>query len=210
MKISSNFDSGNIEVSTIDNYSADLSIRKDSNSDFLQWFHFRLQGAKGNKCSLRINNAGETSYVKGWEDYKAVASYNRKRWFRVPTSFDGKTLTIEHTPEHDSVYYAYFAPYSYERHQDLVSTAQISERCSLSIIGKTVDGRDIDKLTIGTEGANKKNIWVIARQHPGESMAQWYMEGFIDRLLNKSDSLSNDLLSKATFHVIPNMNIEDK
>ena len=41
MKITCNFDSGNIEVIKAE-HPADiqLAIRKDHNSDFFQWFHF--------------------------------------------------------------------------------------------------------------------------------------------------------------------------
>lgn len=28
----------------------------------------------------------------------------------------------------------------------------------------------------GTPGEGKRKIWVIARQHPGESMAEWFMQ----------------------------------
>ena len=51
---------------------------------------------------------------------QAVASYDSENWFRVPTSFDGQVMTISHTPELDSVYYAYFEPYSWERHLRLL------------------------------------------------------------------------------------------
>lgn len=78
---------------------------------------------------MRIVNAGEASFPEGWVDYEAVASYDRKRWFRVKnTTFDKESgvLTIDHTPEKDAVYYAYFAPYPYERHQALIAEVQAS------------------------------------------------------------------------------------
>jgi hypothetical protein len=28
----------------------------------------------------------------------------------------------------------------------------------------------------GTPGEGKRAVWVIARQHPGESMAEWFMQ----------------------------------
>ena len=28
----------------------------------------------------------------------------------------------------------------------------------------------------GTPGPDKRPIWIIARQHPGESMAEWFMQ----------------------------------
>ena len=43
MKITSNFDSGNIEIIKADDPAdIQLAIRKDNQSDFYQWFHFRL------------------------------------------------------------------------------------------------------------------------------------------------------------------------
>lgn len=37
--------------------------------------------------------------------------------------------------------------------------------------GETLDGHDLDLLRVGTDGEGKRRIWVVARQHPGESMA---------------------------------------
>ncbi|MCK5575859.1 MAG: carboxypeptidase family protein, partial [Sphingomonadales bacterium] len=50
------------------------------------------------------------------------------------------------------------------------------------------------------------NLWLTARQHPGETMAEWWMEGFLERLLDENDPVSRSLLSKARFFAIPNMN----
>src|SRR5580765_2688634 len=102
MRITSNFDSGNIECLDCSNPTdIRLAINKDRNSDFYQWFHFRLVGARGLDCALRIMNAGGAAYPKGWENYRACASYDRRDWFRVATAYDGTVLTINHRPEHD-------------------------------------------------------------------------------------------------------------
>lgn len=208
MKISSNFDSGNIEVVSLnDNGEINLNIRKDTNSDFLQWFHFRLTDALDIPCKISILNAGETSYPDGWENYHACASYDNVEWFRVPTRYEDGVLVIDYLPSNNSVYFAYFAPFSYNAHQNLVHNSQLSDLCRVDVIGETVEGRDIDMLVIGDEGIGKK-IWVIARQHPGESMAEWFVQGTIDRLLDESDSVSRKLLENACFYIIPNMNID--
>ena len=207
MKISSNFDSGNINVIEADAPgNIRLSINKDNNSDFYQWFHFRLTGAKDQLCAINIEEADGAAYPGGWEDYQAVASYDHQTWFRVSTVFKNGTLTIQHVPETDSVYYAYFAPYSYDRHQELVSTAAMHDGVRLEVVGESVDGRDLDLLTIGEEGNEKKKIWIIARQHPGESMAEWMAEGILHRLLDSEDALSRSLLEKCVFYVVPNVN----
>jgi murein tripeptide amidase MpaA len=30
-------------------------------------------------------------------------------------------------------------------------------------------------------------VWIIAQQHPGEHMAEWFMEGVIERLQQDGD-----------------------
>ncbi len=207
IKISSQFDAGAIEVVNATSADAiDLNIRKDSHADITQWFYFRLQGAQGQACTIRLLNAGKSAYPKGWEDYQAMASYDRINWFRVPTRYDGQVLTIEHTPGMDSVYYAYFEPYSWERHLELLDRAQMSEHVRMVDLGSTVDGRDLNMLVIGEPAPQKKKVWVIARQHPGETMAEWFVEGMLDALLDPSHPFGRQLLNETVFYVVPNMN----
>lgn len=206
IKISSHFDAGAIDVLRAESaQSIELNLRKDSNADIAQWFYFRLQGVRGERCTLRFLNAGEATYPDGWKNYQAVASYDRKNWFRVATAFDGKVMTIAHTPQFDSVYYAYFEPYPWERHLDLLARAQMSALVHVEDLGSTVEGRDMNVLVIGDPSASKK-IWVIARQHPGETMAEWFAEGMVDALLDQANPLTQKLLKHAVFYIVPNMN----
>jgi len=104
MRISANFDSGNIQVISAD--SADnirLAINKDNQSEFYQWFHFKLFGEAGTEHVMVIENASGSAYPDGWDGYEALASYDRETWFRVPTEYNGKELTSRHTPEQESV-----------------------------------------------------------------------------------------------------------
>ncbi|MBA6390898.1 carboxypeptidase family protein [Colwellia sp. BRX10-3] len=207
MQISANFDSGNIDViSTQEPSNIQLAIKKDHQSEFYQWFHFKLHNTEHTEHVMHLTNAGKSAYTEGWKDYQAVASYDRQHWFRVPTEFDGEKLSITFTPEYDSTYFAYFAPYSYERHQDLIHSAQLDIDCQLQVLGQTLDGRDMSVLKVGEEGEGKKVIWITARQHPGETMAEWFMEGFIDRLLDEDDGVARSLLNSAVFYLVPNMN----
>ncbi|WP_027418671.1 M14 family metallopeptidase [Crocinitomix catalasitica] len=208
MKISTKFDSGNIEVVSINsNGLIKLNIRKDTKSDFLQWFHFRLTGVINQAVTIEILNAGQSTYPDGWENYNICASYDRIEWFRIPTTYVDGVLKVDFEPTQNSLYFAYFAPYSYDRHQNLVHSAELSDLCKVEVIGETVEGRDIDLLVIGEEGIGK-SVWVVARQHPGESMAEWFIEGLVDRLLDSNDPVSKKLLEDVCFYIIPNMNID--
>jgi murein tripeptide amidase MpaA len=203
LSISAAFDSGNIRVVGIDGARVDLEIRKDHQSDFHQWFHFRLTGAGGRAVELRILNCADSAYPHGWPGYRACMSYDRDYWERVDTSYEGGVLTIRVTPSADSVWFAYFAPYSMERHHDLIASAVSHPAVSYRSLGQTLDGQEIDYLSFG-EGPLQ--VWLYARQHPGESMAEWWMEGALDKLLDDADPVSRRLREKATFHVVPNMN----
>ena len=183
IQIDAAFDSGNIEVLSIAGPTARLRIPKDNQSDFYQWFHFRISGAGGRELELKIGDLNSSAYPDGWIDYRACVSEDRGYWGRAETSFDknedGGTLTIRHAPAGELVWFAYFAPYSLERHQDLVADAAASEGVSYRCLGHSLDGRPIDCLVLG-EGDIP--VWLYARQHPGESMAEWWMEGALETL----------------------------
>ena len=110
MRITANFDAGNIDVLNIeDKNNIQLAIRPDVGEEFFQWFNFRLSGEVGGKYVLNIMNAGEASYLEGWENYQAVASYDRQHWFRLPTSYQDGKLTIVAELACETIQIAYFA-----------------------------------------------------------------------------------------------------
>ena len=191
LSISSSFDAGNIRVIRQDDSSADLEIVNDHLSDFYQWFYFRVAGAAGREVTLRITNCAGSAYPNGWPDYKGVMSLDREEWVRIDeTSFADGVLTMKLTPPQDLVWIAYFAPYSMERHHDLVTTIAGIPGVGYSSLGKSLDGQDIDCLEIG-EGP--LTVWLYARQHPGESMAEWWMEGALDVLCDPADPVGRVL-----------------
>ena len=212
LHISTCFDSGAIDVVSLAAPSnIQLNIRADNASAFAQWFHFSLQGAAGLAVTLNFLNAGQCAFPKGWEGYRINASYDRRHWFRIDTRFDGQVMSADITPETQVVYFAYFEPYSHERHLDLIGSAAASSLVEVQHLGQTLEGRDMTLLRIADAAsavplAQRKKIWLIARQHPGESMAEWFVEGFAERLLDGDDAVARVLLAQCVFYVVPNMN----
>ena len=205
--INAQFDSGNIEIAKVSGNEAELTIRQDRDSAFFQWFHFRVSGGKGKELVLRITGAGKAAYPFGWPNYRACVSEDRIDWRRADTRWDqerdGGTLTIRYKPASDIAWFAYFAPYSLERHLDLVS--RIARRSSVEYrsLGTTLDGRTIDCLEMG---GGPLQVWLIARQHPGESMAEWWMEGALEALTDPANSVSRELRRRCRLHIVPNAN----
>jgi len=207
LSITSAFDAGNICALSTDCsgpvWRAELEIVRDRDSDFYQWFHFRVAGAAEKQVELVITNAAGAAYPAGWPNYQARVSEDRENWFQTETTYEDGRLTIIVEPDGNALWVAYFAPYSMERHHDFVSWAALQPGVAHKELGLTLDGQPLDMLTIG-EGA--KQVWLYARQHPGETMAQWWMEGAIERLCDTEDSVTRLLRQKATFHIVPNMN----
>ncbi|WP_373488245.1 M14-type cytosolic carboxypeptidase [Blastomonas sp.] len=208
--ISCAFDSGNIVVHSITaqatgGWRAELSIRKDRESDFFQWFHFRVAGQPGDMLELVITGLKDSAYPGGWPGYRACVSEDRDFWGRAETSYDeaAGALTIRHQLISSLAWFAYFAPYSMERHHDLV--AEIASRPGVlhRELGQSLEGQPIDCLQMGH---GPVQVWLYGRQHPGESMAEWWMEGALEKLTDPADPHARLLREACTLHIVPNMN----
>ena len=201
------FDGGNIEVLECGETSARLAIRKDHQSEFYQWFYFRVAGAGRRAIELKLTGLASSAYPDGWTHYRAVMSEDRALWTRANTAWDreadGGTLTIRAQPEGDLAWFAYFAPYSMERHHDMVADAATSEGVSHRVLAHSLDGQPIDCLELG---AGETQVWLYARQHPGETMAEWWMEGALEFLTDPAEPQARMLRERCRFHIVPNAN----
>ncbi len=207
IQIDAQFDSGNIEVLSVKGATARLAIRRDHQSEFAQWFHFRVAGAAGRELELKITGLEASAYPAGWPGYHAVVTEDRDYYARAASTYDkdedGGTLTIRYAPASELAWFSYFAPYSMERHHDLVAETAASEGVEYRSLGRTLDGQPLDCLELG-EGSFQ--VWLYARQHPGESMAEWWMEGALERLTDPADPIARALRQQCRFHIVPNVN----
>lgn len=206
--VNTKFDAGSIEVIDITNpKNLQFKIRKDSNSEFAQWFYFQLNNVLDRELNINIGDLSKTAYPDGWKNYSICVSYDNQYWFRVKTKIVADKLVVNFKSEFNSVFFAYFEPYSLVRHQNLIAEVNASGLASHEILGFTNENRSIDLLTFGDiNDKSKQKIWFTARQHPGETMAQWFMEGIIHRLMEEADPVTKNLLKKYVFLLIPNMN----
>jgi len=205
--IDAGFDSGNIDVLGIAGNTARLAIRRDNESEFFQWFHFRVAAPAGEEVELKLTGLNASAYPGGWPDYDACVTEDRDYWARAASTYDkdedGGTLTVRYLPAGGVFWVAYFAPYSMERHHDLIAEAASSEGVDYVRLGTTLDGQPIDCLEMG-EG--KTQVWLYARQHPGETQAEWWMEGALECLTDPADPAARALRAKCRLHVVPNCN----
>jgi len=221
ISVTDTFDSGNIEC--VDSASDDavrLRIKPDPFTELekkshMQWFAFRatVPSESPTTVTYTIENAGDCSFAVAWKGAEVVASTDRQVWRRIPsTRYDEAAGALSwewtHRLGESAVYFAYFDTYSHERHLDLVARCMDASSVRVSSLGQTLDGRELDCVKVGS---GPLQAWVIHRQHPGESMASFFAEGLLNRLLGLStggatDGLTRKLLKQFTFHIVPNMN----
>eukprot|EP00804_Cyclotella_cryptica_P026278 CCRYP_007620-RB/>CCRYP_007620-RB protein AED:0.03 eAED:0.03 QI:215/1/1/1/0.5/0.4/5/3050/565 len=180
---------------------------------------------KDKKSKIRVQyilqNAGQASFANAFRGYSTFVStkstpFEPEAWKRVgDTGYDDEKgwliwnddFLIENADMRSlSAYFAYFPPFSYERHMGLVARCAASPECSVESLGQTLSGREIEMLTIGT---GPRTCWIIHRQHPGESMAEFFAEGLLTRLLSlndKWDSVAQRAKELYTFYIVPNVN----
>ncbi|KQT32339.1 hypothetical protein ASG29_11085 [Sphingomonas sp. Leaf412] len=198
------FDGGNIRVVGIaedgDAARIDLEIVRDHESDFFQWFYFRAAGLAGRRATFRILNAGRSAYPGGWPGYRTRASTDLDVWRTTDTRYEDGILSFDWAGDTPVAWFAYFAPYTMEQHQRLIARTAAAAGVEHRVLGHSLDGQPIDYFRLGT---GTTQVWLYARQHPGESMAEWWMDGALEWL---TGAAAVPLLSAATVHVVPNMN----
>ncbi len=162
-----------------------LALQPDGRAPDMQWFHFRLHGARGRDCRLTFENSDRLARLAGrdeipdcWTGYRAIASHDGTEWLRVGADYRDGVFSIVNRPQHDAVSYAYFAPWPLARHRALLDRARQAPRVAHEVLGRTPDGHPIDRLTIGRPGPGKPRLWIMARQHPSETMGGWFLEGW--------------------------------
>ncbi|MGC8116601.1 M14 family metallopeptidase [Metapseudomonas otitidis] len=208
MKISADFDSGNIEVKDASNpRHVLLAMRPDLRSHHFQWFHFKVDGmTPGSRHDFSLVNAGQSAYAHAWTGYNAAASYDQVNWFRVSSRFDENGLHFGLEPTQSHIWFAYFEPYSRARHDALIRQAVEAAGAEIVATGKSLEGRDIPLLKVSRNPQAQRRVWIIAQQHPGEHMAEWFMEGIVERLKQRQDPELERLLDAADLYLVPNMN----
>jgi murein tripeptide amidase MpaA len=226
--ISDEFDGGNIEF--VDQVASkkggvavtvNVRIKPDPYTELekinhMQYFAFQAAvcgvGDPPIKVEYAIENASKVSFPIAWQGSTVFYTSDLNdpdSWQRnLGTKYEDGKLCWTH--EHDAdgkVFFSYFPPFTHEQHMHLIRKCRTSDLASVETLGQSLDGRDIECVSVGK---GERVCWVIHRQHPGETMAEYYAEGLLTRLLGLStngvvDDQVKKILEMYTFHIVPSM-----
>ena len=204
--ISSDFESGNINhiknVQRKKDVLVILEIKdepysKNTKRKYQNWFYFKSNDVQRKSMTYTIQNIN--IFGNDWKGFNVCYSYDNKNWKRIKTSFSkkNKTLTWNHKSTKKNVYYAYYPPYTTKMKQKLMNTYKDKKGVKAKTLGKS----GVDALILGN---GPLNIFIVARQHPGESIGSWMIEGFLKQYFkNKQRKLIESIF---TIYVIPMAN----
>jgi hypothetical protein len=152
------------------------------------WYCFRMDHVQGRELTITL-----TDFVGEYNDRPGSCPMNDK--IRPAMSEDGrawghaenmtwdnekKEATLRLKPKQDSIWLATQAMYPHSRLVALVEELKQSPHARVEVIGKSVQGRDLFLVTItdfAKPDADKKTIWLQARQHAWEGGTSYVTEG---------------------------------
>lgn len=203
MRVSTSFESGRIQVLEVSRRRLTVAVPPDIGSPrFRQWFAFDVEADPGSEIEVVLDNAGECTWADALGgDYRIYASEGAA-WHRTDSKLSKDRLVVHHTLTRPRVRLAYYPPYPSSRFAPLRRQVQACGGSS-ETLGRTPAGRPIERLVLGNGTA--KSVYVVAQQHPGESMAGWFVEGLVLALCEPGQA-ARALLERATISIVPRMN----
>jgi hypothetical protein len=188
-------------------------VDQDKRNRQASWYYFRVDGARGRSLTLDMTDLpGEYNYKPNQGAITAQTlpffSEDGETWAQITDAEYDKSeplLRLRIKPSTDRIWIAHQPPYTGRHLTKLLGDIGKHKDFSREVIGKSVQGRDLQLFTIsdaGVPAAAKKHLWILFRQHAWEAGSSWAGEGAVRFLL--SDHADAVRLRRATvFKIFP-------
>jgi hypothetical protein len=179
------------------------------------WYYFRLDDAAGREITIDlVDLLGEYNYssvdLSVRETTRPAFSYDNKTWQffsdrEVQWNTQSTSLRLRFRPLKNHMWIAHVPPYTTRDLARLMAAVGTSPYLHKEVVGKTVEGRDMLLLTVtnaSVPDANKKVLWLMARQHAWEASTSWVAEGTL-RFLLSADPRAGRVRDEVVFKIFP-------
>ena len=215
-KVTADFEGGNVDgVAILAPNHIRITARPDLSPKPL-WFYFCLENAPGSSVRIDLANADECLGSRaGWLNARPVFSGDGVHWQRVArTNYVGDpnergyfTFTVPVVGSRTQVAYCY--PYGPSQLQALLEELD-SRGCPEfrhRIICETSEGRPIPMVTIGPPTKAQASVWLLGRQHAGETPPSFVLAGLL-RWLAGDDETAVQARQRWAFHCLPMLDVD--
>lgn len=196
-----------------------FSIAQDPGGDQYLWFYFRIVNREKKQLKFTIENAAHAHQAgRRWNITRPVFSADGSTWVHADkfrySDVTGIGSILGRNPQFhfqspidaETLWVAYSYPYTNGDLAAFLKTIDHRKEVTISSIGKSEQGRDIIRIDItgDTESNEKPRIWVIGREHPGETPQSFLCEGMISALLESA--AGRELRTVFDFTFVPIVN----
>jgi hypothetical protein len=158
------------------------------------WFHLRLVECSSRPLELVLTNVDTLlGNQLEWANVRPVIRHANGAWERAAAPLvrelaDGRHHAVWRLrPLYDSLEFAFCYPYSLGEME--VTRAAGNGYWSLDEIGVTAAGRRLPRLTngYGRPGDRTPGVYLLARQHAGETPGSWVLDGLLRSAVDTVD-----------------------
>ena len=216
------FESGSIGVIEQlgpDEYRLNVRGQQDARGRNRQatWFYFRMDDVAGRELTIRLSafrgeyNERPSTPAGPW--MRPVFSTDGERWEHFQdAAWDAEKaeLTLNVRVAANTVWIAHVPPYPHTRVLTLLGEIKRSPHALVEVIGESVLGRELHLVTVSNFAvpvANKKVVWLQARQHAWECGTTFLVEGAL-RFVTSNDPAAAKLRDTTIFKFIPMINVD--
>ena len=194
------------------------------------WFHFKTLGGDGSPITFVLTNReqmlGRRDYHRtvpvyrrddgDWQRVNPVECYTDEVYHHV-TGEPGRSAAPADCPPGSFVFrvpcgpgvteIAYCYPCTLEMIDAAIKRWQADRNVTILTVCRTPHRRAMRVVRIGKPARGRKVVWVLARQHAGETPGGFAAEGFIDAVLS-SAAWARKLRRKAVVFVCPAVDVD--
>jgi hypothetical protein len=177
------------------------------------WYYFRMDNVRGRELTLTLTgflpgeyNDRPSPHMSG--EPMPVFSHDGENWRHVSEmTWDNQAKEGRFTlrAERDSLWLALVPPYTHTRLVRLLAEIGASPHARVEVVGRSVQERNLQIVTVtdfATPDADKKTVWLQARDHAWESPTSFIMEGAL-KFIVSDDPAARALRQRTIFVFTP-------
>ena len=169
--------------------------------------HFQIQGKQGSDVTLVLQYFDEIWNGRPATSHALLKNYyishDGVNWTTVPAEIfeNGHKINVHLTSS--VLYVAGMQPYRISDLEKLLNEIRDHPSVEIELIGKTVEGRELEMIRIGKPTAPFR-VLIRARAHPWEAGGNWLVQGLIRYLLDKNTNTK--YLDRYCVYIMPMAN----